>query len=311
VDYPGMSPGEREYLNVQYVDKKYFEVLGIPVVAGREFTDEFNDQGVRSMMRDRFPALDGLGMILNESAVKWMEKNLHSVLGSDLRIFTEENGELFSNYKGKVVGVVKDYHTQNLREGIKPTVYLPAMNSAFDGSRYMLVKSSKEIDEKMISDLHEQWKAINPGLPFDFNFLDDAILAQYNQEAKTGNLLGFFALLTLIISALGLLGLSIFTAEARKKEIGIRKVLGASVTGIVNQLTGEFLIPVIISLMIALPMGYYLMSEWLAQFAYKMPISWEFFLAASAISIGVAFLTVSFHSLKTATANPVESIKNE
>lgn len=311
VDYPGMSPGEREYLNVQYVDKKYFEALGIPIFSGREFSDEFNDQGVSSMIREQFPALDGLGIILNESAVKWMGKNYESVLGADLRIFTEENGMLYSEYKGKVVGVVKDYHTQNLRVGIKPTVYLPAINSAFDASMYMLIKSAKQIDEKMIADLRERWKAINPGLPFDFNFLDEAITAQYNQEAKTGNLLGFFAFLTLIISALGLFGLSIFTTETRKKEIGIRKVLGASVTGIVNQLTYEFLSPVAVSLLIALPLGYYMMSEWLNQFAYKTSISWGFFLGAATISVGVAYLTVTFQSLKTATANPVESIKNE
>lgn len=311
IDYPGMSPGEREYLNVQYVDKKYFEALGIPMVSGREFSNEFNDRGVKSMMMDRFPALDGLGIILNESAVKWMEKDKDSALGQDLRIFTEENGILYSDYKGKIIGVVKDYHTQNLREGIKPTVYLPANNAAFDASRYLLVKSSKQIDENMIAGIRETWKTIHPSLPFDFIFLDDAIVAQYIQEEKIGNLLGFFALLTLVISALGLLGLSIFTTEIRKKEIGIRKVLGASVPGIINQLTREFLSPVAISLLIALPLGYYLMSEWLSQFAHKVPISWSFFLSAACISVGVAYLSVTFQSFKTAITNPVESIRNE
>ncbi|TVP53456.1 MAG: ABC transporter permease [Mongoliibacter sp.] len=311
VDYPGMPPGEMEFLRVQYIDKNYFEALGIPMLSGREFSDEFNDKGIKSMIREQFPALDGVGMIINESAVKWMNNDLESVIGADLRVFTEENGQLYSNYKGNVIGVVKDYHTQDLRVGISPTVYLPAINDAFDGSRYLVVKGDKAFDELMITDVKSKWENINAGLPFDINFLEDSIIAQYKQEEKTGNLLGFFALLTLIISAMGLLGLSIFTAESRKKEIGIRKVLGASISKIVNQLSGEFLVPVVFSLLIALPLGYYLMSEWLSQFAYKIPISWDFFLGAAAISVGVAYLTVTFQSLKTARANPVESIRNE
>lgn len=311
VDYPGMPQGEMEFLRVQYIDKNYFEALGIPMLSGREFSDEFNDKGIKSMIREQFPALDGVGMIINESAVKWMNNDLESVIGADLRVFTEENGQLYSNYKGNVIGVVKDYHTQDLRVGISPTVYLPAINDAFDGSRYLVVKGDKAFDELMIADVKSKWENINAGLPFDINFLEDSIIAQYKQEEKTGNLLGFFALLTLIISAMGLLGLSIFTAESRKKEIGIRKVLGASISKIVNQLSAEFLVPVVFSLLIALPLGYYLMSEWLSQFAYKIPISWDFFLGAAAISVGVAYLTVTFQSLKTARANPVESIRNE
>ncbi len=311
VDYPGKVSGEGGFVNVQFVDNDYFESLAISIVSGREFTDEYNDKGIKSLIRDQFPALTDVGMVINEAAAKWMNKDNDSAIGGDLRLFTEENGQLFSDYKGKIVGVVKDYHTQDLRFGISPTVYLPVENAAFDGSSYLMVKADKEIDGNMMIDLRGKWNEIYPGLPFDFEFLDDSILAQYQQEEKTGNLLGFFAFLTLIISALGLLGLSIFAAESKKKEIGIRKVLGASVARIVHQLTGQFLIPVVFSVVIALPLGYYLMSHWLAQFAYKMSISWVFFLVSAIISVGVAYFTITFHSLKTATSNPIESIKNE
>ena len=311
IDYPGMPVGAGENLRVQYIDQDYFKNLGIPLVSGREFTEEYNDQGIKSMMRERFAALDDLGIIVNESAAKWMSQDQSDVLGRDIRVFTEENGELFSNYKGKIVGVVKDYHIENLKKVIAPTVYLPVINSAFDGSRYLVIKGAKAMDEQLIESLSAQWKVLNPGLPFDFNFLDEAITAQYEQEAKTSSLLGFFALITLVVSALGLLGLSIFTAESKKKEIGVRKVLGASVSRIVNDLTGEFLFPVVLSLFIALPLGYYLMNEWLEQFAFKMPISFIFFLGSALVSICIAYATVLINSLKIANSNPVEAIKND
>ncbi len=281
------------------------------MVSGRGFTDEFNDRGIKSMVMGRFPALDGLGIIVNESAAKWMNKEPDSIIGDDLRVFTEENGQLFSDYKGKVVGVVKDYHTENLKVEIAPTVYIPAINSAFDGSRYLLVKGIDQFDEKTVDNLRQNWNNLNTGLPFDYSFLDESIESQYRQEARISYLLGFIALMTLVVSAMGLLGLSIFTAETKKKEIGIKKVLGASVMRVVNEITGEFLLPVFFSLFIALPLGYYIMGQWLDQFAFKIQISLGFFVGSAAISIVIAYLTVSLNSFKTALSSPIEAIKNE
>ncbi|WP_192351081.1 ABC transporter permease [Algoriphagus sp. Y33] len=310
-DYPGIKEGETTNINVQYVDAGYFESLGIPILSGREFNEDGADRGVSKLMRDRFPELSNVAMIVNEAALAWMEKDLISVIGSDLRVFTEENGELFSNYKGNVVGVVKNYHTRDLRYSIAPTIYLPAKNAAFDGTNYVLIKADKGIDEEILGLLKATWKKVNSGLPFDYKFLDEDIALQYEQQAKTSSLLGSFAFLTLLISCLGLLGLSMFTAESKRKEIGIRRVLGASALTIVNKLTSEFLILVGVSLLIALPLSYYLMEEWLDQFAFKVPISAWFFLASAAISIVLAYSTVSIQSLKTALANPVDAIKNE
>ncbi|MBB6327550.1 putative ABC transport system permease protein [Algoriphagus iocasae] len=310
-DFPGMKEGESRNINVQYVDADFFETLNIPILSGREFIEDGADRGTSELMRGRFPDLSNVAMIVNESAVEWMGKDLNSVLGSDLRVFTEENGELFSNYKGIIVGVVKDYHTRDLRYTIEPTVYLPAKNAAFDGTQYILIKADQGINSELLESLKSTWKEVNEGLPFDYNFLDEDIAMQYAQQAKTSSLLGSFAFLTLLISCLGLLGLSIFTAESRRKEIGIRRVLGASAASIANKLTSEFLILVMFSLLIALPLGYYLMQEWLDQFAFKVPISIWFFLISAAISVILAYSTVSIQSLKTALANPVDAIKNE
>jgi putative ABC transport system permease protein len=206
---------------------------------------------------------------------------------------------------------VADYHTQNLKDDIVPTVYFPSKTAAFDASRYLLLRVTDNFGAQELEALKSKWKELLPGTPFDYNFVDTTIALQYEQEARIGNILGAFAFLTLFISCLGLLGLSIFTAESKRKEIGIRKVLGASVFGIIQKLSLEFLIPVGIAMLIALPIGYYLMNEWLSQFANKVPISSWFFVGTASISLVIAWMTVSIQSWKSATANPVESIKSE
>ncbi|MFC3881746.1 ABC transporter permease [Algoriphagus namhaensis] len=311
VDYPGMPDDLSQPINVQYVDFDYFEMLGVEMRAGREFAEESADGGTSYMMREQFAALDNVAMIVNEAALPFLNKSAEEAISSPLRVFTEENGQLFSNYKGNIVGVVENYHTRDLRYAISPTVYLPVENAAFNGARHLIVKASSGFDAKMLEELHGTWKKVIPGLPFDYNFIDEAISMQYEQQARTSSLLGSFAFLTLLISCLGILGLSIFTSEARRKEIGIRRVLGASIVGIVNKLSSEFLILVGISLAIALPIGYWLMKDWLAQFAYSIPLSIWFFVVSGAVSLFLAYSTVSIQSLRTAQANPVDSIKNE
>jgi putative ABC transport system permease protein len=309
--YTDMKEGDEENVHLQYVDADFFQNMGVRVISGREFSPEHADQGTTYMMRERFAAMDDLGVVVNESAAEWMKKNPAQALGMGIRVYTEENGELFSDYNGNVVGVVADYHTQNLKDDIVPTVYFPSKTAAFDASRYLLLRVTDNFGAQELEALKSKWKELLPGTPFDYNFVDTTIALQYEQEARIGNILGAFAFLTLFISCLGLLGLSIFTAESKRKEIGIRKVLGASVFGIIQKLSLEFLIPVGIAMLIALPIGYYLMNEWLSQFANKVPISSWFFLGTASISLVIAWMTVSIQSWKSATANPVEAIKSE
>jgi putative ABC transport system permease protein len=309
--YTDMKEGDEENVHLQYVDADFFQNMGVRVISGREFSPEHADQGTTYMMRERFAAMDDLGVVVNESAAEWMKKNPAQALGMGIRVYTEENGELYSDYNGNVVGVVADYHTQNLKDDIVPTVYFPSKTAAFDASRYLLLRVTDNFGAQELEALKSKWKELLPGTPFDYNFVDTTIALQYEQEARIGNILGAFAFLTLFISCLGLLGLSIFTAESKRKEIGIRKVLGASVFGIIQKLSLEFLIPVGIAMLIALPIGYYLMNEWLSQFANKVPISSWFFVGTASISLVIAWMTVSIQSWKSATANPVESIKSE
>lgn len=311
VDYPGLPEDLSQPINVQYIDFGYFENLGISMRVGREFEEGSADGGTSYLMREQFAAMDNLAFIVNEAALPFLNKSAEEALNSPLRVFTEENGQLFSNYKGNIIGVVKDYHTRDLRYSISPTVYLPVKNAAFNAAGHLLVKAENGFNAQVLDGLSQTWKSIVPGLPFNYNFIDEAIAMQYEQQAKTSSLLGGFAFLTLFISCLGLLGLSIFTAESKRKEIGIRKVMGASVYGIIQKLSTELLIPVGIAMLISLPLGYYLMEEWLAQFANKVSISPWFFLATAAFSMLIAWLTVSIQSWKSANANPVESIKSE
>jgi putative ABC transport system permease protein len=218
---------------------------------------------------------------------------------------------LFSNYKGKIVGVVEDYHTQDLRYPIAPTIFLPAKNAAFDATNYLLIRTEGEDQSELLAQMKTTWKELIPGIPFEYEWVETTLGNQYREEAKTGLLLGGFAFLTLLISGLGLYGLSLFATESRRKEIGIRRVLGASVSAIVGRFSGEFLILVGIALCIALPIGYFLMEEWLDQFAKKVSISVWFFMLSALLTSLVAYLTVSLQSYRAALQNPVESIKSE
>ncbi|WP_296702679.1 ABC transporter permease [Algoriphagus sp.] len=310
-EYPGMPEGLSRNINVQYVDFGYFETLGIEMASGREFEEESADGGTSYLMRGQFAAMNDVAMIVNESALPWLQKDAAEVIGSPIRVYTEENGQLFSDFKGNVIGVVKDYHTRDLRYSIEPTLFIPVKNSAFDGTQHLIIKADKEVNAQLLEQLETTWKKVVPGLPFDYAFIDESINLQYLQQQKTSSLLGLFAFLTLLISCLGIFGLSLFSSEARKKEIGIRRVLGASVFGIMNKLSSEFLVLVSISLLIALPVGFWLMNDWLDQFAFKVPISVWFFLSSAGISVLLAYVTVSIQSLKSAFANPVESIKSE
>ncbi|MHA7128213.1 ABC transporter permease [Algoriphagus namhaensis] len=311
VDYENMPEGTKSAIRVKFVDEDFFANMGIPVLEGREFQEEFADGGVASTFREQFTRLRDLGVVVNESAAALIKQENGEVLGKEVWVYTEENGNLFSDYKGSVVGVVKDYHTETLAENIKPTVFLPAVNSGFDGSNFLLIRLNPGFGEDQIAQLKASWKGVVPEIPFDYFFLDQSIEQQYEKEARTGTILASFAILTLIISCLGLFGLSIFTAESKRKEIGIRKVLGASVRGIIHKLSTEFLVPVILSLVISLPLGYLFMQEWLGQFAYKISITLGFFIGTAIVSVAVAYFTVSFQSVKAATSNPVDSIKNE
>ncbi|HEX9958286.1 MAG TPA: FtsX-like permease family protein, partial [Fibrella sp.] len=159
--------------------------------------------------------------------------------------------------------------------------------------------------------LQKQWAVFKTDVPFDYYFLDESVMKTYLAEQQTGRILGLFAGLTIFVACLGLFGLAMFTAEQRRKEIGVRKVLGATVASVVGLLSKDVLKPVLIAIVLASPIAWYAMNRWLADFAYKVDIQWWVFALAGTLAVSIALLTVSYQSIKAALMNPVKSLRSE
>ncbi len=211
-----------------------------------------------------------------------------------------------------IVGVVADFHTGSFHEAIKPTVIenVPERKSSIAVKLAVSEKNSAGV-KKVLSGIKSQWKKIFPETPFDYSFLNVSITWLYGQEKKTEWLMNAAMSITIFISCMGLFGLGMFNAQRRTKEIGIRKVLGASVVNITTMLSKDFLRLVIIALIIAAPIAYYFSNQWLQDFAYRTDISWWVFVIAGAVAIFIALLTVSFQAIKAAISNPVKSLRTE
>jgi len=282
IDWPGKTDKDLVNFNIRAVDFDLIETLGIGVKEGRSFSRAFSGEG--SML------------LLNETAVRAM--GLKNPVGQKVVLW---------NQPRTIAGVVRDFHVTSLREPIAPMAFRfdPKETSVF----MVRVKAGEQ--KAALDRLAGLYKKFNPGYDFDFKFLDQAYQAQYVSERRVARLSGYFAGLAILISCLGLLGLSMFTVEQRTKEIGIRKVLGASATGITGLLATDFLKLVAAAFVIAFPVAYYLMQKWLAGFAFRIDIQWWMFVAAGLAALAVAFFTVGFQSMKAALANPLKSLRNE
>jgi putative ABC transport system permease protein len=209
---------------------------------------------------------------------------------------------------GKIIGVMEDFHFQSLHIPIAPLII--RLNTD-PGSQNFLIRTQPGQTKQALASVETLWKQLNPKFPFSYRFADEEYQKLYKSEAIVGMLANYFAFLAIFISCLGLFGLSAFTAEQRTKEIGVRKVLGASVGGIVGLLSKDFLKLVLIAILIASPLSWYAMNRWLQGFAYKLDIEWWIFALAGVLAVGIALLTVSFQSIKAALMNPVKSLKTE
>ncbi len=267
----------------------YIATLGLQVIAGRSLSDRFASDTVGE--RGAF--------LVNEAAVRqfgWTEPLGKALLSPNSR------AEM-----GRVIGVVKDFHMTALHEEIQPLVYYPAER----GYKHLVVRFNPGQVQETMAFLKQQWSTFAPGRPFDYFFLDENYDALYRFEQRLNQLIAVFALLAVLVACLGLFGLAAFTAEQRTKEVGIRKVLGASVTGIVVLLSKDFVKLVLWAVVLAMPMAYLAMSRWLEDFAYHVEISPRIFLMVGLAALGIALLTVSYQSIKAALANPVESLRYE
>ncbi|GAB3895795.1 ABC transporter permease [Spirosoma agri] len=269
------------------VDYNYIPTLGIKLAAGRNFSQSYGT--------------DSTGVILNETAAKtlgWGDK----ALGRTLTNSTNEGKKV--TYR--VIGVVKDFHFKSLHEAISPLV----MVLGHDAGTVIVKIKTKDITG-LLASLKTQWNQLTTDAPFTYAFLDDRFAETYRAEQKIGQILGLFAGLTIFVACLGLFGLATFTAEQRTKEIGVRKVLGASVASIVSLLSIDFLKLVAIALIIATPVSWYVMDRWLQEFAYRIAMSWWMFGLAGLLAVAIALLTVSSQSIKAALLNPVQSLKSD
>jgi ABC-type antimicrobial peptide transport system permease subunit len=209
----------------------------------------------------------------------------------------------------QIIGVVKDFHFESLHQPVVP-LYI-ALNPYGNSWDKIMVRISSNDQKETISSIEALYKTFNPDFPFEFNFLDDAYQAQYDAEKKVSILSKYFAGLAIIISCLGLFGLAAFTARRRQKEIGIRKIVGASSSNIFQLLSRDFLYLIFIAMLLAFPLSMWLMSLWLMSFSYRVPLGWVVFVVAALVIILISMLTVSFQALKAAISSPVKSLRTE
>jgi len=206
----------------------------------------------------------------------------------------------------RVIGVVKDFHFRSLHERITPLVM-----TLTKGAGTTIIKLQTDDVNGVIADMKTQWDKFKPENAFEYSFLDERYNNTYKAEQKTGQILGVFSGLTIFVACLGLFGLATFTAQQRTKEIGVRKVLGASVAGVTALLSKDFLKLVAIAMIIAMPLAWYGMTQWLQNFEYRTSMSWWTFALAGLLTAFVALFTVSFQSIKAALTDPVKSLRSE
>lgn len=271
------------------VGDDYIETLGLKMAAGRSFTRAFTG--------------DSTSIILNETAVRELGYKTGSVIGKN--VFFELGGQRRSL---QVVGVVKDFNFRSLHEGIKPYALTTSITDKY---QYFIAHVKTEDYAAVLASVGTAWKKLNPDIPFAYSFLDQDFQKNYEKERRTGTIVVYFTCIAVVIACLGLFGLAAFSAERRTKEIGVRKVLGASVGSIVGMLSGEFLSLVCIALAIATPIAWLGMRQWLQGFAYQVGIQWWIFPVTGLLAVLVALFTVGFQSVKAALMNPVKSLKRE
>lgn len=279
-------------LFTQIVDEDFIETYKMKIIQGRNFSKNY-------------PTDPKEAIIINEAAVKelgWQD----NPLDKEIEAFMS----LRERKKYRVIGVVNDYHFQSLHEEIQPLVLYNA--NPFGGNYYrMSLRVRPENIQESIAFLKSKWKEFDSQYPLEFAFLDDQYDALYRTEERLGQLFGYFTALAIIIGCLGLFGLSAFSAEQRTKEIGIRKVLGATIPGVIFLLVREFTKWVLVAILIAWPVGYYIMHSWLQNFAYRIGLRFDIFFLAAALAMTIAIITVTYQAVKAALSNPVDSLRNE
>lgn len=273
-------------MQVWTIDYDYLKTMGMQLAKGRGFSREFGT--------------DTAAVIVNETAAKFL--GFGDPVGKKIYSYGNANNPIPLN----IIGIVKNFHFASLRENIGPLCFVLGRNT----SSVSFKISAAHIPD-VLKQAESKWKVMAPGMPFSYQFLDEAFGEMYRSEQRVGTIALIFSLLAIFIACLGLFGLASFMAERRTKEIGVRKVLGASVNGIVQLLSKDFLKLVLIAFIIAAPLAWWFMHKWLQDFAYRISIGWWIFLVAGLIAMLIAVFTVSFQAIRAAIANPVNSLRTE
>lgn len=285
--WAGKDPNLDTDFAIIWVSRDYGKTVGFEIKEGRDFSKDFTG--------------DSASVIVNEAAIKFM--NIKDPVG---KIIT--NGDGPDAEKLTIVGVVKDMIMSSPYEPVKQTFYRPERGNI----NWMILRlnPNKSVSESLAS-IEKVFKANIPTAPFAYEFVEDGYASKFTEEVRVGKLASFFTALAILISCLGLFGLASFVAEQRTKEIGIRKIVGASVFNLWRLLSKDFILLVGLSCLIAIPLGYYYLNNWLKKYDYRIDISWWVFAAAIAGAIIITLLTVSFQAIKAALANPVKSLRSE
>ena len=280
-EWDGKTPGRTFMVNQMSVSQNFIPDMGMKLVEGQNFTGT--------------PA-DSTKLILNQTAVR--EAGITNPIGKRFN---------FHGTDCRIIGVVKDFVFESARSKVAPTVLMS--RPEWNGTVY--VRTSGQNAAQAITAVDRLWKKYNPQYPFEYAFLDENYDRLYREEQRTGSLFIFFAGVAIVVCCLGLFGLAAYTAEQRTKEIGVRKVLGASVSSLIGLLSKDFLILVGVGILVAAPVAWWAMGNWLAGFSYRVDLQWWMVAVAGLLAVGIALLTVSFQSIKAALMNPVTSLRSE
>src|SRR5947209_8259356 len=269
------------------IDYDYLPTMGMTMAKGRNFSREFGT--------------DSTATIINETTAKFL--GYEDPLGKKIYTSIDNTGK---TVPFTIIGVVKNFNFESLKQTIGPLAFFLRKST---GLASFKIKTANAIT--LIKQIESKWKTMANGMPFSYRFLNDSFNEMYQNESRVGKIAMIFSILAILIACLGLFGLATFISEQRTKEIGIRKVLGASVQGIVELLSKDFVRLVIIAFVIATPLAWYFMNKWLQDFSYRVDIGWWVFALAGLIALMIALITVSTQAIRAAIANPINNLRTE
>jgi putative ABC transport system permease protein len=280
----------KEGMNMQVwgIDYDYIQIMGMEIIKGRGFSRDYGT--------------DSNALVINETTAALL--GYTDPIGK--KLYTPDFPDQSKILTYEIIGVVKNFHFESLRQNIGALCFRLG-NSGWSTA----FKVSTTDLQGLIKNIENKWRSMSSSMPFSYRFLDEAFTNMYRDELRVGKVAFSFAILAILIACLGLFGLATYMAEQRIKEIGVRKVLGASVNHIVSMLSKDFLKLVAIAAVIAFPVAWWIMHNWLQDFAFRINISWWFFVAAGTIALLIALVTVSFQAIKAALMNPVNSLRTE